>query len=59
MGIALDATAPGLLAGHELGHRLCARQCKLGQYAQVEAQLPRLRQVALDLGNYADLMRAV
>jgi transcriptional regulator with XRE-family HTH domain len=40
-----------------LEFNLCVNLCHLHQYEEVEAQLPRLRQLAGDLGNDIDLVR--
>ncbi len=42
-----------------LDFNLCVNLCHLRQFAEAEAQLPRLRQLALDLGNDLDLVRVV
>lgn len=61
----LRQAAPRVAAGDEprlswvLEFNLCVNLCHLRHFEAVEQQLPRLRQLALDLGNDLDLVRVV
>ncbi len=62
---ALHDAAPHIAADDDprltwvLEFNLGVSRCHLGHYAEVEAQLPRLRQQALELGNAHDQMQVV